>query len=187
MQISKNYIRNDIFRKAFEALTEQYPQYAPELLKKRRLTFHDETGAVYTRDELPHFALTSELLYWLHKFNPNIGGKWWDTCDVIIAYWIQNLSAGKIWPDDANDIRNYISANMPVNMDFASGVIHALYTNQREIPYGKYLLNPASLLPKSKVATGTAPQGTTQGKGKGLALAGLGLLAVCAVRKIRSK
>jgi hypothetical protein len=189
MQIPKEYVRNDSFRAGLEKLTEVYSKFAPYLFQKRRLSFHDESGATYTRDEMPHFALTSELLYRIRQSGGNPNGAWWDVCDALAAYWVKNISTGETWPEYADDIMSYIKSNVSerYNLTAAKAALNALATYKREIPYGESLLNPSALLRTLQpTATASAQNGETNGKGKGLAvMAGLGLLALAAVRKGR--
>jgi len=147
--ISKTYIRNDNIRAAFNSLLANYPSYEAELTKKRSISYHDHTGKKYTGNVEPHFALTSEMQYQMVR-EKIAYPSWWDVCDIIVGYWVYNLSTGSTYSAETSaNIVAYIQSLAPSlstkKIEDTLGVwsrhvkdVHALY--------GSYLFNPSTLV-----------------------------------------
>lgn len=167
MSYTKDQIRNDKIRADAEKLAASYPKYSGEVFKKRQLTFHgiderDGKWKVWKREEVPSYALTSDLTYWISKDGfQGLSNRWWDICDIMTAYVLRAARTGKSYNAAPTEFERDIAA---YGFDVASvrAVLQSLARHVSDIPYGKYVFNPGAVL---KAANG----------GGGLVLAGLGL------------
>lgn len=177
--ISSDHIRNDKIRAEFNNLLLQNTKFAKfesELTKKRRLTYHDDRGNVYTADVEPHFALTSELQYWINVDRAKLP-YWWDVCDILVAYWTYNIRTGKTYTaETASECAAYIQSLQNFERWRIDSVLGSFARHTSEIPYGTQLFNPAGMIGS-----------IGGGKNNNALFAGVGCAAVIAIAKIRNK
>jgi len=148
--IGQNYIRSARIREAFNALLERSPQlkkYESVLTNKLPLTFHDANGKLFKNNVEPHFALTSELQYWIKQDKGQLPS-WWDVCDIIVAYWLYNItSGGRTYTDQtAAECTAFIRSLEPFDDWKIKSVLGSFARRASEISYGKYLYNPVQLI-----------------------------------------
>lgn len=200
MAISSQYIRNANIRAAFNSLLAQKPGYESELIKKRTLSYHDDKGLLHKNASVePHFALTSDLQYWMMTDGIQFPS-WWDVCDIVVGYWVYNLSTGVTYSaQSAEEITGYIMSLAPSIS--AKAIADTLGTWARHVKdihalYGSYLFNPSTLVnlrggdAAAQTVTDKIPGQNTTGNsafgGKGLALAA-GLAGLVIVTKMKKK
>lgn len=199
--ISSQYIRNANIRAAFNALLSQKPEYESELIKKRSLSYHDDKGTLHNNALVePHFALTSDLQFWMMKDGISFPS-WWTVCDIVVGYWVYNLSTGVTYTAQSADaISGYIQSLAPsISAKAIADTLGAWSRHVTDIHplYGAYLFNPSTLI--NVRASGDAAAQTVADKipaqtikksafsGKGLALAGLGLAGLVVIKKLQRR
>ncbi|HEY1406163.1 MAG TPA: hypothetical protein VF857_06100, partial [Spirochaetota bacterium] len=129
----------------------------------------------------PHFALTSDLQYWINQDGVRLPN-WWDVCDIVVAYWIYNLSTGKTYSSATSaECASYIKSLAPFEdwqIQSALGSFARHVTDVHPL-YGAYLFNPSSLIKISQGGSGMkqVPAARQSGSG-GLNLAKLALAGV---------
>ena len=149
--ISSTYIRSSALRTKFNALLASDPKFSKwesDLTAKRALTYHDERGNVYTNAMVePHFALTSELQYYIVKDGQRLPS-WWDVCDILIGYWIYNLTTGKTYTSaTAAECSAFIRSIDSSLDDWKIQVSLSEFSQHAsDIQYGAYLFQPSSLI-----------------------------------------
>lgn len=161
MTIAKSYIRNDKIRSAAESLAEKYPAFAPQVFEKRNLTFHgqDRSGAfkTWTRAEVPLFALTSDLSYWMSVDGVPVAtfSRWWDICDIVAGYLVRAAKTGTTWTTDpAGFVRDLTSCGLDAAL--IRSVLGSFQSHVSGIPYGNFLFNPASVLALAGSSSGVS-------------------------------
>lgn len=159
--ISKSFIRNDKIRAAADALAAKYPAFAPQVFEKRNLTFHgqDRDGSFksWTRAEVPLFALTSDLSYWLSVDGAPSAtfSRWWDICDIVAGYMVRAAQTGTTYATDADGfVRDLSSCGLDAAMIRA--VLGSFQSHVNNIPFGSYLFNPASVLALAGKSSGVS-------------------------------
>ena len=183
--ISESYIRSSAIRAKFNELlssNSKFSKWEKDLITKRALTYHDDRGNVYKNALVePHFALTSELQYWINRDGARLPN-WWDVCDILVGYWIYNLTTGNAYSAATEtDISAYIrSLDSTLDEWKIQSTLATFARHASDIQYGSYLFKPSVLI--GSVGNGTAEKKSNM---KGLALAAGLTTAFIAISKAK--